>query len=265
MQELLIHLYGIYATSGHEWPMISFITNFIKTQIPKADIRLDKFGNLYITKGNVWDGYPTLACHLDQVQELHSDDFEVKKEDGILYGWSEKNQRREGLGADDKNGIFICLRCLEKSPCLKVFMAVGEEKGCIGSNRADMSFFSNSLYVLEPDCKGGTEIHTCLRGIPCASTEFEKALQADANGYTITDGKTSDILALTLNGIGVSCANIPAGYYLPHKDDEYTVISELDHTLSFVRYLIQNLDRRYPHEYKSETQLWVEKNINPQI
>lgn len=57
-------------------------------------------------------GYPTLACHLDQVQELHSDDFCVKEEDGTLYGWSEKNQRREGLGADDKNGIWVCLRCL---------------------------------------------------------------------------------------------------------------------------------------------------------
>ena len=265
MQELLIHLYGIHATSGHEWPLISFIKDYIETQIPEANIRLDKLGNLYITKGNAGVGYPTLSCHLDQVQELHSDDFETKTEDGMLYGWSEKNQRREGLGADDKNGIFICLRCLEKCPRLKVFMAVGEEKGCIGSNRADMSFFNDSLYVLEPDCKGGEEIHTNLRGIPCASKEFEQALQADANDYTITDGKTSDILALTLNGIGVSCANIPAGYYLPHKDDEYTIISELNHSLSYVRYLIQNLDRRYPHEYKSETQLWAEKNVNPQI
>lgn len=112
MQELLIHLYGIHATSGHEWPLISFIKDYIETQIPEANIRLDKLGNLYITKGNAGVGYPTLSCHLDQVQELHSDDFETKTEDGMLYGWSEKNQRREGLGADDKNGIFICLRCL---------------------------------------------------------------------------------------------------------------------------------------------------------
>lgn len=106
-------------------------------------------------------------------------------------------------------------------------MAVGEEKGCIGSNRADMSFFADSLYVLEPDCKGGKEIHTNLRGIPCASKDFEDALEAEANGYTITDGKGSDIFVLTLNGIGVSCANIPAGYHLPHKDDEYTIVAEL--------------------------------------
>ena len=94
------------------------------------------------------------------------------------------------MGADDKNGIFVCLRCLEECPCLKVFMAVGEEKGCIGSNRADMSFFSDSLYVLEPDCKGGEEIHTNLRGIQCCSPDFKQALQPEANGYTITEVET---------------------------------------------------------------------------
>ena len=234
-------------------------------------------GNLYIIKGVAGDGYPTLACHLDQVQALHSDDFEVRQDGEMLYGWSEQNQRREGLGADDKNGIFVCLRCLEDCPQLKVFMAVGEEKGCIGSNRCDLSFFADSLYVLEPDCrsarsdayssdaslkKGGEEIHTNLRGIPCASPEFEQALEAEANGYTITPGKTSDILALTLSGVGVSCANIPAGYHLPHKDDEYTILSELDHTLAYVRHLVQTLHHRYPHEYKSDTQLQAEREIS---
>ncbi len=141
-------------------------------------------------------------------------------------------------------------------------MAVGEEKGCIGSNHADMSFFTDSLYVLEPDCKGGNEIHTNLKGIPCASNDFVEALQVEANGYTITDGKGSDIFALTLNGIGVSCANIPAGYHQPHKDDEYTILLELERCLSFVRNIVTTLDMRFPHIYKSDTQIMAEKELN---
>ena len=258
---LLYRLYTIHSPTGHEWPMIQFVKEYVSKRIPEADVRFDKLGNLYITKGEAGVGYPTLACHLDQVQTLHSEDFEVKEENGTLYGWSEQNQQREGLGADDKNGIFICLRCLEECPRLKVFMAVGEEKGCIGSNRADMSFFNDSLYVLEPDCKGGEEIHTNLRGIPCASTDFEETLQIENNGYIITDGKTSDILALTLNDIGVSCANIPAGYHNPHKDDEYTVIAEIEHTLSYIKALIMEISERYPHHYKSETQRMIENII----
>lgn len=256
--ELLKQLYSIHVPTFHEWPLICFIREYISQHAPEAEVQMDSWGNLYIKKGE-GNGYPTLACHLDQVQAVHSDDFCVKEEDGTLYGWSEANQQREGLGADDKNGIYICLRCLEECPCLKVFMAVGEEKGCIGSSRADMSFFSDSLYVLEPDCKGGEEVHTNLKEIPCASEEFINTLQLEANGYTLTDGKGSDIFALTLNGIGVSCANIPAGYHLPHKDDEYTLLSELVHTYQFVEQFVIREHQRFPHVYKSYTQLMIEK------
>ena len=251
---LLRQLYGIHSPTGNEWEMICFVREYLKEHIPEADVRIDKYGNLYITKGSMEAGYPTLACHLDQVQLQHSKDFEVLRDGDILYGWSASRQEREGLGADDKNGLWICLRCLEQCPRLKVFMAVGEEKGCIGSNRADMRFFSDSLYVLEPDCKGGEEPHVVLRGIPCASENFIEALALTEHGYNLTEGKTSDILALTLNDIGVSCINLPAGYHNPHKDDEYTSISELEHTLGFVQNALHRLNCRFPHQYLSETQ-----------
>lgn len=272
--DLLKQLYAIHAPFYREWPMICFIREYIRQHVPEAEVQMDGWGNLYVVKGeglkvkdNELKGYPTLVCHLDQVQELHSDDFCVKEENGTLYGWSEKNQQREGLGADDKNGIWVCLRCLEECPHLKVFMAVGEEKGCIGSNHADMSFFADSLYVLEPDCKGGEEIHTNLKGIPCASPDFDQVLLATRGTqecstfnvqYSITPGKGSDIFALTLNGIGVSCANIPAGYHLPHKDDEYTVIAELEHTLAFIQHFVTTEHRRFPHIYKTFTQQMIE-------
>ena len=255
---LLRQLYAIHAVTYREWPMISFVRDYVKDHIPDAEVRIDRMGNLYITKGEPSEGYPTLACHMDQVQKIHSEDFEMRQDGEKLYGWSEQNQSQEGLGADDKNGIWICLRCLEECPRLKVFMAIGEEKGCIGSNRADMSFFEDSLYVLEPDCKGGEEIHVVLKEMPCASDEFVEAMQTEANGFIFTEGKTSDIFALTLNNIGVSCANIPAGYHLPHKDEEFTLISELEHSFEFIKQTIQRLTKRYPHEYKTETQKMIE-------
>ena len=262
--ELLKQLYAIHSPSFHEWQMIQFVRSWIAEHVPEAEVRMDEWGNLYIKKdlnGNE-KGFPTLVCHLDQVQDVHSEDFCVKEENGTLYGWSEANQQREGLGADDKNGIWICLRCLEECPRLKVFMAVGEEKGCIGSNRADMSFFADSLYVLEPDCKGGEEIHTNLKGIPCASPDFEQALfQFIIHNakFIISPGKGSDIFALTLSGIGVSCANIPCGYHLPHKDDEYTVIAELEHSLAYIRHFATTEHHRFPHVYKTDTQKMIEE------
>ena len=129
--ELLKQLYTIHSPFYREWPMICFIHEYIRQHVPEADVQMDSWGNLYVVKGeglkvkdNELKGYPTLVCHLDQVQELHSDDFCVKEEDGTLYGWSEKNQQREGLGADDKNGIWVCLRCLEECQHLKVFIGI---------------------------------------------------------------------------------------------------------------------------------------------
>ena len=58
---------------------------------------MDSLGNLYVTKGKVGVGYPTLACHLDLVQKIHSDDFEVRQKGDKRYGWSEKNRQCEGL------------------------------------------------------------------------------------------------------------------------------------------------------------------------
>ncbi len=251
---LLHYLYVVHSPTGNEWEMICFVRQWVAENVPEAMVKIDHLGNLYITKGVCKNGYPTLVCHLDQVQTPHNDDFEVRQDGDRLFGWSESSQRQEGLGADDKNGIYVCLRCLEECPCLKVFMAVGEEKGCVGSNRADMSFFADSLYVLEPDCKGGKEPHCVLRGIPCASEEFIEALHVEASGYTLTEGKTSDILALTLNDIGVSCVNLPVGYHNPHKDDEYTLLPELEHCLAFIKQTINTLHKRFPHEYRSETQ-----------
>ena len=258
---LLTALYAVHSPTSNEWGMICFVRQWVKEHVPEATVEMDRLGNLYITKGGAGEDYPTLVCHLDQVQTLHSDDFEVREEEGMLFGWSEQNQCREGLGADDKNGIYVCLRCLEECPRLKVFMAVGEEKGCIGSNRADMGFFADSLYVIEPDRKGGEESSVVLRGIPCASAEFVEALRLEDFGYALAEGKTSDILALTLNGIGVSCINVPAGYHNPHKDDEYTVLVELERCLAFVKRTIMTLWQRFPHQYLTETQ----KQINAML
>lgn len=272
--ELLKTLYKLHVPTGREWPIIEFVINHLSAHVPEAKIGIDSWGNLYITKtGNTeengYQGYPTLCCHMDQVQTQHSEDFEVKirpvsereslnQDDFELYGWSESLQEQEGLGADDKNGVWICLKALEQCEHLKVFMSVGEEKGCWGSNRADLSFFEDSLYLIEPDCKGGEEIRTLLRGVPVASKEFEESLEAEKFGYVITVGKTTDVLPLTLSGVGVSCANFPCGYYNPHKAEEYCIFSELKKCLDFVLHTIHKLRTRYPHLYTTETREWVQ-------
>ena len=51
---------------------------------------------------------------------------------------------------------------------------------------------------------------------------------------------------------------IHPGYHLPHKDEEYTTISELEHSYDFIKQTVLRLNQRFPHNYKSETQRMIE-------
>ena len=148
--DLLKQLYQIHGPSGNERAIKKFIRKYVRRNIPDAGMKTDPTGNLYITRGKS-GAYPCIVAHLDQVQKRHSRDFKAIETEDILFGYSPGHRRREGLGADDKNGIWIALKCLEKYGCLKVAFFVSEEVGCIGSRNADMDFFEDTRFVIEPD------------------------------------------------------------------------------------------------------------------
>ena len=116
--KLLKRLYETYSPSGKEWTMVKFIRKYVTKNIPSTTIEIDAIGNVYITKGEA-TSYPCIVAHLDQVQDLHSRDFVAIETRDIIFGYSPKNRRQEGLGADDKNGIWIALKCLERHDTLK--------------------------------------------------------------------------------------------------------------------------------------------------
>ena len=150
--ELLKKLYKVYSPSGKERTMIKFIWNYTK-RITGTKVETDAAGNLYITKGEA-ESYPCIVAHLDQVQRLHSKDFTTVETGEIIFGYSSRNKRLEGLGADDKNGIWIALKCLRKYDSLKLAFFVSEEVGCVGSGKAVMDFFNDCRFVIQPDRRG---------------------------------------------------------------------------------------------------------------
>ena len=152
--ELLKQLYKIYSPSRGEKKMRKFIKDWIRKNVPDAIYEVDNLGNLYVRKGES-DTYPTVVSHIDQVQKTHSRDFQAVETKEIIFGFSIGNVQMEGPGCDDKNGIWICLKCLQKFPVMKCAFFVGEEIGCIGSEGAVMSFFDDSRFVLQCDRRGG--------------------------------------------------------------------------------------------------------------
>ncbi len=254
--ELLKKLYEIHSPSGRERRMKRVIKQHINKNISGCKIETDTIGNLYITKG-ISETYPCLVAHLDQVQHLHSADFKAVETEEIIFGYSAKNRAFEGLGADDKNGIFVSLECLEKYDCLKVALFVQEEVGCVGSSQSDLSFFDDCQYVIQCDRKGASDFITSIGFTELCSEEFITDCQIEKFGYKETTGAMTDILALKQRGLEISCINISAGYYEPHTDQEFTVKADLLNCLAFVEHIIENCTEVYPHK---EQDLWNTEN-----
>lgn len=246
--ELLKQLYKIHSPSGSEKKLRKFLKDWIRRNVPDAHYEVDNIGNLYVVKGES-DTYPCIVAHMDQVQKEHSHDFQVVETKDVLFGFSLKNVELQGLGADDKNGIWIALKCLKKYPIMKCAFFVGEEIGCIGSSKCDMTFFTNCRYVLQCDRRGGNDLIPNVGGwTELCSKEFLEAIGYDAFGFKTTTGMMTDVEALKNRGLAVSSLNISVAYYRPHTDEEFTVKSELRNTLAFVEHIIETCLDVYPHE-----------------
>lgn len=255
--DLLKSLYQIFSPSGETKKMRKYLKRAITAR--GGTYVQDKRGNLLVTKGKA-DTYPCLASHIDQVRHhTHPKDFKVVCVDNILMGWSTKMKQQCGLGADDKNGVFICLNALEKYDNIKVAFFVDEEIGCQGSEEVDLSFFDDVRFVIEPDRKGGHDYISAMSGVTVCSDDFAKAVDYEAYGYKFEEGSITDVLTLLERGLKVSCLNLSCGYYHPHTDEEVTVISELENCQNLVFEMIDKMTDVYPFEYV-DMRSWSGKN-----
>lgn len=246
--KLLKSLYEIHSPSGAEDEMVQFIIKWVGEHVPEASVELDEDNlNLYITKGES-DTYPCLVAHTDQVQAAYPDDYQVSIPDctGTVVAFSKKHRRFCGLGADDKNGIWVALYCLAFQPVLKVALFSAEEIGCQGSGMARMEFFDNCRFVLQADRRGASDFITTIGGTQLCTDEFIHDAGIDQFGYHEEHGLMTDVETLMQQGLKVSCVNISCGYYEPHTDREYTVIDDLLNCLHLVEHIIKHCTKVYP-------------------
>lgn len=249
--DLLKSLYCVFSPSDEEKRMRRFIKKHIKNTVPSAIVTQDEYGNLFVTKGEA-ESYPCLCAHMDQVQHLHPKDFVCVESQGVIFGYSPKVRKQCGLGADDKNGIFIALQCLEHYDVLKCAFFVGEEIGCVGSSAADISFFSDCRFCAQIDRRGNSDMVTSISFDNICSDEFIKDADCTSYGYAVSTGLMTDVEALRRNGVAVSCINMSCGYYEPHTDHEFAVIEDVQKCYSFVCHLIEHCTSVYPYEPDEE-------------
>lgn len=235
----------IHSPSKREAKMRRFVIAKLKEM--GVQFRIDKAGNIYATKGSA-KSYPCIVAHLDEVHSSRPKGFEIcSLGDDVLFGFDRLHNKFCGIGADDKNGIWVAMKALSVVDTLKCAFFVGEEIGCAGSLRADMGFFVDCRFVVECDRKGSSDMVTSICHTELCSKEFITATSHEKFGYKPSHGMMTDVEALKQQGLKVSCINLSCGYYNPHTDTELTRISELKNCLDFVLHIISTCTEIYPH------------------
>ena len=248
MKKLLIDILCIPSESGNCDAMFDFISGHCQGKGMSAE--QDERGNLYITKGKA-KTYPCVVAHMDTVHHIEKGGIVPVAINGNVTGINPLTMEQTGIGGDDKCGIYAAIMCLEKLPACKAAFFVDEEVGCLGSGDCCIEWFSDCRFILQADRRGNGDWVEDISG-PLGSKEFQKAVSGYLKkyGYKPCKGMMSDVMALRDSKVGVSAANMSAGYYNPHQACEYISIHDLNNVTAMMIAICGGLTDSYPFTYE---------------
>lgn len=240
----LIKLYEINAPSLKTQKMKNHIINVLRTM--DCLIRC-KNGNIYATKGKS-DDYPCIVAHMDEVHNpCRSKRIIVDVDNDLIFGFDTSTNDFTGIGADDKNGIWIALECIKRLDVCKVAIFRDEEIGCLGSLESDMMFFDDCRFVIQCDRRNSGDFITSIGFTELCDLSFYKYCDAAKYGYKICEGLMTDVQTLKELGLGVASCNLSCGYYNPHTKCEFTRFGELVNCLNLVLHICEKIQHPIVH------------------
>lgn len=235
---------------SRDWmDMRSFIVRFCESHGWR--VSSDRTGNTYVRKGDSHT-FPCAVAHIDTVHPRIAEDAFLsllRSPDGNnVCGFCFDSMLPVGIGGDDKCGIVCALAMLSHLPYAKAAFFVDEEIGCVGSSHADVPWFSDCRFLLQADRRGNNDFVTSIGGSSISSARFQSDVRplAAARGYSFRSGGLTDVKALRDIGIALSAANLSAGYYRPHTENEYIHIPSLLNCADLMCAIAFSLSDRYP-------------------
>lgn len=167
-----------------------------------------------------------LVAHMDTVHRTTPNT--IKEVDG-------KISSPQGIGGDDRCGIFIIMNIVKNLHC-SVLLCEDEEIGGVGARKFAKSPFIKELnvnYMIEFDRANATDAVF----YSCANEEFIDFV-TDVTGYREAHGSFSDI-SIIAPSAKIAAVNLSCGYYKAHTTDEYVVYDEMMRTIEVAKVLIE--------------------------
>ena len=245
--------------SRYEFRMAAFVMMWARKN--GIDYEFDKKGNVYLTKGKLAEGefYPCVTAHMDTVQDKAKPyalaGAELPLRTRRVKSTTSDEVRHEifidgqGIGADDKLGVYISLQLMKKFDKIKAVFFVEEEIGMMGSKELVKDFFKDVAYVI------GWDSPDIIRGAwNCSGTQlFSKDFYENHLRDIIKDWgfKGSDLHREPFTDViqirektGITCMNFGNGGYQAHSSTEYLVIEHVDHAVGMGEDIIRRLGNK---------------------
>lgn len=239
---VLKDLLAVPTVSYDELPLVLWLADYIKRNIPSAHVSVDEAYNVYVTKGQA-DYFPCVAAHIDSVHQHQQ--VRIVEDKGRLIGFDTNNQRT-GIGGDDKAGVFVCLNLLERFENIRAVFFATEECGCVGARKADPAFFDRLAYLVEFDCPSRHMVsHSCggQRLFANDGAFIKKALPSlQRHGSTLWQSHPyTDVMAIRQR-FPISCLNLSCGYYNWHAKNEFVSLHDVRLAIAQGADLVSTLD-----------------------
>ena len=171
-----------------------------------------------------------LVAHMDTVHKQTPS--EIKCDNG-------KISSPQGIGGDDRCGVFMILEMIEKYDC-SVLFTEDEEVGAIGAEKFVRTKLAQCLvssfnFIIEFDRKGNND--AVFYG--CNNPEFEEFVTQKF--FKTNIGSFSDI-SIIAPELKVSAVNLSCGYYNAHTKEEYVVWDEMMKVIDETSWLLDNME-----------------------
>lgn len=205
-----------------------------------------KYDDLYVHKDFVYAKGTVPICLVAHLDTVHTELPQVFVEE------ADKMSSPQGIGGDDRCGVYAILQIIQKHNCSVIFCC-DEEIGGVGANVFSQSSLAKQAefqYMIELDRKGKTDAVF----YDCDNPKFTDFI-TDFGPWTENFGSFSDISYLA-PAIGCAAVNLSVGYYNQHTAKEYVVPSEVDYCIDSVCRLIEATTDADTFEY-------IEAEIEP--
>lgn len=177
-----------------------------------------------------------LVAHLDTVHRTPPETICYSADGAVMMS-------PQGIGGDDRAGVYMILRLIQDAHC-HVLFCEDEETGGQGAHAFTKSGIKPEVnYIVELDRAGSNDAVF----YQCRNRQFERYI--NGFGFQTAFGSFSDISILAPH-LNLAAVNLGTGYYHAHQPGEYVRLDKVEELIGRVEKLLQTKTERFSYTQK---------------